>query len=97
LSAETITMSWSSRTVDSAKMLRMSSSTISTFLPGSTRAEECRFFQHLPLALGQLGHAAVQEEADLVQQPLRRVGLAHRENVAKRFQASPSRMASLSP
>ena len=33
LSAETITMSCSSSTVDSAKMLRMSSSTISTFLP----------------------------------------------------------------
>jgi hypothetical protein len=39
LSAETITMPWSSSTVASAKMLRMSSSTISAFLPSSTRCE----------------------------------------------------------
>ncbi len=42
LSAETMIIPWSSSTVASAKMLRMSSSTISTFLPSSTRCESYR-------------------------------------------------------
>ncbi len=48
LSAEEITMSCSSSTVDSAKMLRMSSSTISTFLPDSCR--QIIAAQHNPAA-----------------------------------------------
>ena len=41
LFADTICIPWSCSTVESAKMLRMSSSTISAFLPSSTRLELC--------------------------------------------------------
>ena len=53
-----------SSTVVRAKMLRMSSSTISTFLPASTVVGSCRSLEHLRAASrGSLASVAVQEAA----------------------------------
>ena len=53
-------------------MLRTSSSTISTFLPGEHRVGLVELLQHLPLLLGQVGLDAVQEQRGLVEQALGR-------------------------
>ena len=78
-SADTITMSCASSTVDSAKMLRMSSSTISTFLPASKPVGLMHGLHRAPLPLGHAGHAAMQEEGGGVDQLFRRLGDAQRE------------------
>ena len=87
LSAETIAISYSSSTVDRAKMLRMSSSTISTRLPARILSDWCSSMSSLPLGLGQLGDVAVQEEDAQVEQAVGRVGAADRAGAASRFQA----------
>ena len=48
----------------SAKMLRMSSSTISTFLPSSDSAVAVQVLERLPLGVRQLAERAVQGEVD---------------------------------
>ena len=62
-----------SSTLVSAKMLRMSSSTISTCLPGEQRRPTGAAARSmLPLGFGQVGLDAVEEERRLVEQALRR-------------------------
>ena len=61
-----------SRTLLSAKMLRTSSSTISTFLPTRASSERCRRSSILLLFLGQIGDDAMQEERGFVEQALGR-------------------------
>ena len=82
-------MSCSSSTVDSAKMLRMSSSTISTFLPASDLVGLVQLLERAALALGQLADVAVQEERRLVEQPLERARLAQRDS-ARASAATPA-------
>ena len=65
VSAETVTMSYRSKMLVSAKMLRMSSSTISTFLPASTVGDSVRFVNHFLRTLrgaSQWRHAEIDRQ-----------------------------------
>ena len=88
LSAETISMSCSSSTVESAKMLRMSSSTIKTFLPCQYLVRLMQVVKDLPFGFGQLGNLAMQEESAQIEQPFVRSGPASRAVLRKAFPAS---------
>ena len=62
-----------SSTLESAKMLRASSSTSSTVRPTRSSSELLQPLQHPLLLRRQVGHHAVQEQRGLVEQPLRRL------------------------
>ena len=71
--ASTTCMPWRSSRLDSAKMLRTSSSTTSTFLPASASSRLVQALEHALLGRRQVGDHAVQEERGLVEQALGRL------------------------
>ena len=62
-----------SSTLDSAKMLRTSSSTTSTFLPMQVLVGAVQPLERLALGLGQVGDHAMQEQRRLVEQAIGRL------------------------
>ena len=77
--------------VVSAKMLRMSSSTMSTFLPCQHRVlRSCSCLEHPLLRRPAAGRGAVQEERGLLEQPLGRAGVLETIALATRSSSSSS-------
>ena len=71
-SAKRTSIPCASSALVSAKTLRTSSSTISTFLPSNTAVGAVQLLEHLALLVRQLRLDAVEEERRLVEQPLGR-------------------------
>ena len=83
LSAQTMSMPCSSSTVASAKMLRMSSSTISTRLPASGLVDSWMLLMSVRLASGRRARLLVQRQQRIVEQLGHRVGFLHRNGVVR--------------
>ena len=75
-----------SSTLLSAKMLRTSSSTTSTFLPTRSSSERCSRSSICLLLGRQVGDHAVQEERGLVEQPLGRLDALDHDAARERVQ-----------
>ena len=71
--ASTTCMPWRSSTLVSAKMLRTSSSTTSTFLSAQHVVACVQLLDHALLGLRQARHDAMQEQRGLVEQALGRL------------------------
>ena len=76
-----------SSTLLSAKMLRTSSSTTSTFLPTSASSDRCSRSSIFCFSGGKIGDHAMQEQRRFVQQPFRRFHALDHDAARQRVQA----------